>query len=282
MNPTGPMKLSFRPNFQRQEPAPVRKQGKRPIQEEDDLEDTAGPAFPKRESSTEEQSTAVRRSTRRAAPRTKTSGLVPLHGLSDDFELLEDEVESNKSSSLSSEGKRHGLGTMPPPRVRRRRDESQEQHELAASPDPEPDADPDHTFHTSGGPSSTSRYAPKTLPTYELPNEEEEEEEEAQEQDRPEDRLWICEFIGCGFREDAADTEDGFERIKEHIRESHNGIGIEDLVRDPQSSRQHSVFGYETQHRSPTGHRYNTTVTTTITTITTPGRRPPPPPPPPS
>lgn len=146
MNPTGPAKISFRPNFQRREPAPVRKQGKKPVQEED-LDTAAGPAFPRRESSMEEQSMAVRRSMRRAAPRTKSSRLVPLHGLSDDFELLEDEVkvESNKSSpSLSSsEGKkRHGPGgTMRPPnpRVRRRRDESrqQEQQELATDPDPD-------------------------------------------------------------------------------------------------------------------------------------------------
>lgn len=147
MNPTGPMKLSFRPNFQWQEPepAPVRKQGKRPVQKADDL-DTAGPAFPTMESGTEEEST-VRKSTRRAAPRTKSSGLVPLHELSDDFELLDDdddEVESN-ISYLSSKGNRHGRRTMrpPPPPPSRRRDETRQQQDLAADPDPDPDPDPD-------------------------------------------------------------------------------------------------------------------------------------------
>lgn len=163
------MKLSFRPNFQQQElaPAPVRKQkevGKRPVEKEDELDTAAGgPAFPTttRESSdTEEEKSTVRRSTRRAAPRTtKTSGLVPLHGLSDDFELLDDEVEfeSNKSSLLSNEGnRRHGhsrtmmppLPSPPSPPRRTRWDEprQQEQEQELAAADPDPDLDP----YTSG------------------------------------------------------------------------------------------------------------------------------------
>lgn len=224
MNPTGPVKLSFRPNFQRQEPAPVQKQAKMPVQGDDDL-DTAGPAIPTREPSTEEQGT-VRRSTRRAAPRTKPSGLVPMHGLSDDFELLDDAAESN-NASLPSEGNRRGPGTMPPPR---RRDESRQQ-ELAADPDP----------YTSG----PSRYAPRTLPRYELPNEE------------PQDpgRLWICEFSRCGFREYAADTAEGLERINEHLRETHDVV--EEVVRDPRGSQQRSGFGYGSQQ--PSGFRSTTT-----------------------
>lgn len=224
MNPTGPVKLSFRPNFQRQEPAPVQKQAKMPVQGDGDL-DSAGPAIPTREPSTEEQGT-VRRSTRRAAPRTKPSGLVPMHGLSDDFELLDDAAESN-NASLPSEGNRRGPGTMPPPR---RRDESRQQ-ELAADPDP----------YTSG----PSRYAPRTLPRYELPNEE------------PQDpgRLWICEFSRCGFREYAADTAEGLERVNEHLRETHDVV--EEVVRDPRGSQQRSGFGYGSQQ--PSGFRSTTT-----------------------
>lgn len=225
MNPTGPVKLSFRPNFQ--EPAPVRNQAKGPVQGDDDLE-TAGPANPKREHSTDEQGT-VRRSTRRAAPRTKTSGLVPMHGLSDDFERLDDAAESS-NASLLSEGNRRGPGTMPPPR---RRDESRQQ-ELAADPDP----------YTSG----PSRYAPRTLPRYELPNEE----------PQGPGSLWICEFSRCGFREYAADTAEGLERINEHLRESHDGI-IEETVRDPRHSQQRSAFGYDSQQ--PSGFRPTTTTT---------------------
>lgn len=217
MNPTGPVKLSFRPNFQRQEAAPVRKQAKGSVQGDDDLGST-GPAFPTKESSTEEQST-IRRSTRRAAPRTKTSGLVPMHGLSEDFELLDDVAEYS-NPSLSSEGNRRGSGTMPPPR---RWDESRHQ-ELAAGLDP----------YTS----PPSRYAPGTLPRYEVPNEERQDT----------GKLWICEFSRCGFREYAADTAEGLERINEHLRESHDGT--EELVRDPRLSQQ------------PSGVRSTTTTTT--------------------
>lgn len=180
MNPTGPVKLSFRPNFQWQEPAPVRKQEKRPVKKEDELDTAGGPAFPTRESDSAEEESTVRRSTRRAAPRTKTSGLVPLHGLSDDFELLDNEVESYKSSSLSSEGNRHGRSRrMMAPPTRRSRDESRQQ-ELAAA-DPDSDPDPTHL-----GPSS-SYYAPRTLPRYELPNVKEPQDQEDQEDQEDQD-----------------------------------------------------------------------------------------------
>lgn len=216
INPTGPAKLSFRPNFQRQEPAPARKQAKKPAQGDDDL-DTTGPSSPARVSSTVDQST-MRRSARRTTPRSVTS-LVPMHGLSDDFELLDDADESNESFS-SNEGERRRPNlpineqSMPPPR---RWDETRHQ-ELAADLDP----------YTS----APSRHVPRMLPSYELPNQE------------PQDprRLWICEVRRCGFREYAADTAAGLERINEHLQEGHDGI--EEIVRDPRDSQHRSAFGY--------------------------------------
>lgn len=213
MNPTGPAKLSFRPNFQGQEPGPVRSRARRPVQDDDDL-DTAGPPPPTKEPSTEELST-VRRSTRRGAPRTKTS-LVPKHGLSDNF-------ESNDPSS--SESERYGPGglaanlpineqTMPPPRRRG----GTRQQELAADLDPYA--------------SAPSEYIPRTPARYEVPTEE----------PQSPGRLWVCEFRRCGFREYAADTAEGSERIREHLQETHDST--EEIVRDPRDSQQRSAFGY--------------------------------------
>lgn len=221
MSPTGPAKLSFRPNFQRQEPAQVPKRAKKPAQGDDDL-DTAGPTFPTQDSGIGEQS-MVRRSTRRAASRTNTS-LVPMHRLSNEFELLNDEVES-PNSSLSSEGNRHGLGglaanlsineqTMPTPRTRG----ETRQRELTADPD-----------SYISAPSKNVRRMPTR---YELPTEE----------PQGPGSLWTCEFRGCRFREYAADTAEGLERIRVHRQENHDGI--EETVRDSRASQQPSAFGY--------------------------------------
>lgn len=135
-----------------------------------------------------------------------------MHGFSNDFELLGDAAESKKSS-LSSESNRHGPGTMPPPR---RREETRHQ-ELAADPDP----------YTS----APSRYVPRTLSRYELPNEE----------PQGPGRLWTCEFRGCGFREYAADTAGRLERINKHLQENHDGI--EEDFQDPRDSQQRSALG---------------------------------------
>lgn len=220
MSPTGPAKLSFRPNFQRQEPAPAPKRAKKPAQGDDDL-DTAGPTFPTQEPGIEEQST-VRRSTRRAASRTNTS-LVPMHRLSNEFELLDDEVEST-NSSLSSERNRHRLGGLAATlfineqtMATRTRDETRQQ-ELMADPDP----------YTS----APSKNARRTPTRYELPTEE----------PQSPDSLWTCEFRGCRFREYAADTAEGLERIRVHRQEIHDGI--EETVRDSRASQQPSAFGY--------------------------------------
>lgn len=111
MNPTGPAKLSFRPNFQRQEEhttstTTIRKRAKRSVPEEaddDDDFDTTDQTFPlKNYDNTKGPNdvVVVRGSTRvsRAAPgrrRAKTSS-VPMHGLSQsqDFEHPDDAAES--------------------------------------------------------------------------------------------------------------------------------------------------------------------------------------------
>lgn len=221
MNPTGPMVLSFRPNFQRQEPIPVRKRATKPVPEEDDT-DTAGPNIPPRESGTEGPGT-VRRSTRRAAPRAKTS-LFSMQGLSDDFEPLDDAVEPNDPSPLSGRKLRGPGGLTAKPRIKNEQkrplhrtwDEIRQQ-KLAA--DPEPYSYP------------PSNYVRKTLVKFEFPNEE----------PQGPGGLWTCEFRGCGFREYAADTAEGLERLRKHLHENHEGA--EEVVPNPRGFQGPSAFG---------------------------------------
>lgn len=184
MNPTGPMKLSFRPNFQRQEPTPARKQTKKPVPEEGGF-DTADPTFPPRDS--------VRRSTRRATLRAKTS--------------LDDAVESNRSSSSRERNPTRPGKLAAKPRIKNEQkgppartwDEIRQQ-ELAADPEP-------YTY-------PPSNYVRKTLVRFEFPTEE----------PQGPGGLWTCEFRGCGFREHATDTPEGLERLRKHLQENHEGV----------------------------------------------------------
>lgn len=183
MNPNDLAKLSFRPNFRRQEPTTAPKRAKRLVLEDNDF-DTADLAFSPRGPHTEGPGT-VRRSTRRAALRTRTS-LVPMHGLSPSPEPLDDTVEFN-DSSLPSE---------PPTSIW---DEIR-QRKLEADPEP-------YTY----GP---SKYVERTLVRFEFP---------AEEPQGP-GGLWACEFKGCGFREHEADTAEGLERLRQHLHAVHEGF----------------------------------------------------------
>lgn len=208
MNPTGPVKLSFRPNFQRQQPPPARKPAKKPVPEEDDI-DTADQAFPSRESGKQGPDT-VRRSTRRAALRAKT--------------YVDDAVESDHSSS-SRERNRNRPGKLAA-KLRIKNEQKRplartwdeiRQQELAADPEP-------YTY-------PPSNYVRKSLVKFEFPNEE----------PQGPGGLWTCEFRGCGFREHAADTPEGLGRLRKHLQENHEGI--EEVVPDTRYLQQPSAFG---------------------------------------
>ena len=209
MNPTSPVKLSFRPNFQRQEPTPARKPAKKPVPEEDDF-DTADPAFPPRESGTKGPDT-VRRSTRGAALIAKSS--------------LDDAVKSDHSSSSSRERNGDRPGKLAAKlRIKNEQERSLprtwdeiRQQELAAEPEP-------YTY-------PPSNYVRKTLVKFEFPNEE----------PQGPGGLWTCEFRGCGFREHAADTPEGLERLRKHLQENHEGV--EEVVPDTRYLQQPSAFG---------------------------------------
>lgn len=208
MNPTSPVTLSFRPNFQRQEPTPARKQAKKPVPEEDDF-DTADSTFQTWESGTEGPDT-VRRSTRGAALISKTS--------------LEDVVESDHSSS-SPERNRNRPGRLSAKlRIKNEQEgplartwDEIRQQELAADPEP-------YTY-------PPSNYVRKMLVKFEFPNEE----------PQGPGGLWTCEFRGCGFREHAADTPEGLERLRKHLQENHEGV--EEVVPDTRYLQQPSAFG---------------------------------------
>lgn len=208
MNPTGPVKLSFRPNFQRQEPTPARKRTKKPVPEEGEF-DTADPTLPPRDSGTEGPDT-VRRSTRRATLRTKTS--------------LDDAVESNRSSSSRERNPNRPGKLAAKPRIKNEQkrppartwDEIRQQ-ELAADPEP-------YTY-------PPSNYVRKTLVRFEFPTEE----------PQGPGGLWTCEFRGCGFREHATDTPEGLERLRKHLQENHEGV--EEVVPATGDLQQPSAFG---------------------------------------